>query len=99
MCFMNRDEILRLLQRKRAEINQFDVLSLALFGSVARDEATPDSDLDVLVAFRNEATFDTYMNLKFYLEELVGRSVDLVTEQAVRPQLKSLIQRDAIYVT
>lgn len=96
---MNRDEILRLLQRKRAEINQFDVLSLALFGSVARDEATPDSDLDVLVAFRNEATFDTYMNLKFYLEELVGRSVDLVTEQAVRPQLKSLIQRDAIYVT
>lgn len=99
MCFMNRDEILRLLQRKRAEINQFDVLSLALFGSVARDEATPDSDLDVLVAFRNEATFDTYMNLKFYLEELVGRSVDLVTEQAVRPQLKPSIQRDAIYVT
>ncbi len=96
---MNRDEILRLLQRKRAEINQFDVLSLALFGSVARDEATPDSDLDVLVAFRNEATFDTYMNLKFYLEELVGRSVDLVTEQAVRPQLKPSIQRDAIYVT
>lgn len=75
---MNRDEILRLLKRKRAEINQFDVLSLALFGSVARYEATPDSDLDVLVAFRHEATFDTYMNLKYYLEELVGRSQNLL---------------------
>jgi hypothetical protein len=71
---------------------------MAVFGSHARDEARPGSDVDILVDFNGPATFDGYMNLKFYLEDLLGCSVDLVTQKAVRPELRSYIEKDAISV-
>ena len=60
-----------------------------MFGSVARDEASPSSDVDVLVEFSGEASFDQFMDLTCYLEDLFGRSVDLVTTKALRPELRS----------
>lgn len=95
---MTRDEALRLLCERRGELEPFGVRSLALFGSVARDEATPDSDVDILVEFEGLATFDRYMDLKFHLEDVLGRPVDLVTRKALKPRLAPYVERDALYV-
>jgi predicted nucleotidyltransferase len=74
------------------------VKSMAIFGSVARDEARPDSDVDILVEFLEPATFNGYMDLKFFLEDLLGRPVDLVTRKSIRPRLKTRIERVSQYV-
>jgi predicted nucleotidyltransferase len=96
---MKRDEALKLLQEHKAELAyRFGVKRLALFGSTARDEARDDSDVDMLVGFSRPATFNGYFDLKFFLEDLLGREVDLVCEDAVRPRLKSRIEQDAINV-
>ena len=67
---MQRDEVIRILAGHRMQIRALGVKSLALFGSVARGDDRPDSDIDVLVEFHGAATFDQYMDLKFLLEEL-----------------------------
>jgi predicted nucleotidyltransferase len=71
-----------------------NVKSLAIFGSAARDDAWPV----VLVAFRGPATFNGYMDLKFFLEDLLGCSIDLVTRKSIRPRLKERIESEAQYV-
>ena len=71
---------------------------LAFFGSVLRDDFTPESDVDVLVEFEGPATFAAYMDLKFYLEDLLGRPVDLVTDKAVRDELRPFIEKEMIRV-
>ena len=97
---MNRDEILETLRTHRDELRKrFGVKSLAIFGSVARGEARPDSDVDILVEFEGRATFDRYMGLKFFLEDLLGRRVDLVTRKALKPRMRPFVEREAIYVT
>ncbi|MEZ4515205.1 MAG: nucleotidyltransferase family protein [Chloroflexota bacterium] len=98
-CHIERDKILQILKNHQADLEKLDVESLAIFGSTARNQATTTSDIDVLVTFRGQATFDKFMDLKFYLEDLLDRSIDLVTKSAVRPQLQSSIESDAIYVT
>jgi len=97
---MKRNEILKTLRAHRDELRQrFGVKSLAVFGSVARGEARPDSDVDILVEFEGRATFDRYMGLKFFLEDLLGRRVDLVTRKALKPRMRPFVEREAIYVT
>jgi predicted nucleotidyltransferase len=96
---VKREEILQKLAGHREDLKAFGVKSLALFGSAARSEARPDSDLDILVQFDGPATFDGYMELKFYLEELLGRQVDLVTQKALRPRLQRYVEQEALYVT
>ena len=95
---MAREEVLQCLSSHRQELAKLGVKSLALFGSVARDEARPESDLDLLVGFEGRATFDQYMELKFFLEELLGRRVDLVTRKALKPQLRSHVETEAVRV-
>lgn len=96
---MNRTTILDLLNQHRDEVQRrFGTKRLALFGSAARDELRDDSDVDILVEFSGPATFDGYMDLKFFLEELLGRSVDLVTKDAVKPRMRPIIERDLIDV-
>lgn len=96
---MNRDQVLEELRRHRPEIEaRFAVQHLSVFGSAARDELRADSDIDVLVEFSGKATFDGYMDLKFYLENLLGRAVDLVTRDAVKPRMRPLIEHGAIRV-
>jgi len=77
---------------------RFGVTRLALFGSTARGNAGPASDVDVLVAFDGPATSARYFGGQFYLEDLLGRSVDLVTEKALRERLRPFIERDAIVI-
>jgi len=96
---MKRKETLKLLQAHKAELaKQFGVLRLALFGSTARDTAGPNSDIDILVEFNGPATSARYFGVQFYLEDLLGRPVDLVTEKALRPELRPFIEREALHV-
>ncbi len=93
-----RSEILQTLAVHRDELTRMGVKTLAVFGSVARDEARPDSDVDILVEFQGSATFNGYMDLEFFLEDLLGRPVDLVTRKSIRPRLKTQIESEALYV-
>lgn len=96
---MNRQHILDLLERSKPELqSRFGVEQLALFGSAARNEATENSDVDVLVAFDGPATSRRYFGVQFYLEDLLGCPVDLVTEKALRPELRPFVERDRINV-
>ena len=92
---MTRDEVVRQLKGRLGELAGFDVKSLAVFGSVARDEARPDSDVDFLVEFNEPATFDRYMGLKLFLEDALHCPVDLVTRKGVRPELMPYIEHEA----
>jgi uncharacterized protein len=74
---------------------RFGVRELAVFGSVARGEASDASDLDVLVDFVGPATFDGFMGLKFFLEDTLGVKVDLVTRAALKPRLRARIEAEA----
>lgn len=71
----------------------FGVRSLGVFGSIVRDEASPDSDVDILVEF-DTPSFDRYMDLKFYLEDLLDRPVDLVLKSSLKPALRDRILRE-----
>jgi hypothetical protein len=96
---MNRSEALQLLtQHKPALMRRFGVTDLALFGSTARDTARSDSDVDVLVVFDGPATSARYFGVQFYLEDLLGCPVDLVTDKALRPELRPYIENEAVHV-
>jgi uncharacterized protein len=88
---MTRRAVISRIRRHRAQLEKLGVKSLSIFGSVARGEERPDSDVDILVEFKGRATFDRYMDTKFYLEELLGRKVDLVTPKAIKPRMKPYI--------
>ena len=91
----SRDEVLRVLAENRDRIRSYGVRTLALFGSMARDQAGPDSDLDFVVEF-DKKTFDNYMGLREYLEGLFGCRVDLVIRSAIKPRLRTPILSDAV---
>lgn len=96
---MNRSRILQLLtEHKQLLAHRFGVVRLALFGSVARDAAKESSDVDILVAFDGPATSERYFGVQFYLEDLFGCPVDLVTERALRPELRPFIEKEAVHV-
>lgn len=96
---MNKQETLQILQAHKAHLaKQFGVIDLALFGSTVHDSAGPESDIDCLVAFDGPATSKRYFGVQFYLEDLLGRPVDLVTAKALRPELRPFIEREAIHV-
>ena len=87
-----------LTQVKPILVERYGVTRLALFGSTARDTADPTSDIDILVAFDGPATSERYFGVQFYLEDLFGRSVDLVTEKALRAELRPFIEQEALHV-
>ncbi len=96
---MRRAEVIARVAACRGEIvEQFGVRSLSLFGSVARDQAGPESDVDVLVEFEGPTTFDAHMGLLLYLEDLLGRRVDLVTAKGLKPRLRPLIHEELVRV-
>jgi predicted nucleotidyltransferase len=96
---MNRkDAIDTLVQVKPQLAGRFGVNSLALFGSTARDVAGRDSDIDILVSFDGPATSAKYFGVQFMLEDIFGCRVDLVTEKALRPELRPFVMQEAIYV-
>ncbi len=96
---MDRITALTLLRRSKPELqSRYGVERLALFGSTARDSARSDSDVDILVGFAGPATSAQYFGVQFYLEDLLGHDVDLVTEVALRPQLRTYIEKDWVHV-
>ncbi|SFH38526.1 nucleotidyltransferase family protein [Modicisalibacter xianhensis] len=96
---MNRERTLRLLHDHLPVLaREFGVKELALFGSMARDQARKDSDIDVLVSFDGPATSARYFGTQFYLEDLLGHPVDLVTDKALRPELRPFVEREALHV-
>ena len=96
---MNRDEVLALLRaHKPVLMERFGVTALALFGSFARDQASDGSDVDILVRFTGPATSRSYFGVQFYIEDLLGRRVDLVTDKALRPQFRPYVEREALDV-
>lgn len=99
MASVTRDEVLKLLGAHKAELkDRFGVIDLALFGFAVRDDVRPDSDIDILVSFSGAATSRRYFGVQFYLEDLFGRPLDLVTDKALRPDLRPYIEREAIHV-
>ena len=96
---MDRQHILNILANSKPELAaRFGITELALFGSTARGTATTSSDVDVLVAFDGPATSSRYFGVQFYLEDRLGRPVDLVTSKALRPELRPYIEQERVNV-
>ena len=96
---MDKQIVLTKLKERIEDIRQrFSVKNLSIFGSIARGESTDNSDVDVLVVFNREGSFDLFMDLKFYLEDLLGVKIDLVTDKALRPQVRRAIEQELIHV-
>ncbi|MBI4498044.1 MAG: nucleotidyltransferase family protein [Chloroflexi bacterium] len=93
---MRRDEVLSIIRAHWSELQEMGVLSLSLFGSVARAEAGPDSDVDILVEVRRPMGFFRFFAIQEYLEQLLGRKVDLVTPSGLRPEMRDQILREAV---
>jgi predicted nucleotidyltransferase len=95
---MKLEDVLKLLRENSPKLKRLGVISLALFGSTARNEATPSSDVDILVDFNSPPTFDQYMETRFFLEDILGRKVDLVTLDGLRPLIRTEVEKEAVYV-
>ena len=96
---LTRDRVLEVLRAHKAELaRRFRVEDLALFGSFGRDQATEDSDIDILVRFNAPATPRWFFGTQAYLEDLLGRRVDLVTDKALRPEFRPYVEAEVIRV-
>jgi len=95
---MKRDEVIAILREHRGNFGRFGVISVRLFGSVARDDASEGSDLDILAEFERPLTFKRYMGFRLFLEDLLKVNVDLVTERGLRDRVRPEVEKDAIRV-
>lgn len=95
---MTLDDVSCLVTKHRDQIRAFGVRGLWLFGSTARGEAGPESDIDLLVQFEGPCSYGQYSRLRFFLEDLLGQTVDLVLEDGLRPRVRPFVERDAVRV-
>ncbi len=93
---MERDRILAVLKSRKRRLKKFGIHSLSIFGSVARDQAHKNSDVDILVDFEKPIGLFEFARLKIYLEEILERPVDLVTPEALRQEMREEILQEAI---
>jgi predicted nucleotidyltransferase len=96
---MNRDTILQILHENRELLRQMGVRSIALFGSAARDKLLPESDIDLLTDLEPPYTFDRYIRVKFFLEDLFQRPVDVVIPETLKERIRPYVEEEAIYVS
>jgi hypothetical protein len=93
---LTKDQVIQRLEQARGQIRALGARRIALFGSVVRGEARPDSDVDLLIQFDpTQKTLRNFMSLSFLLEELLGRRVELVTTEALSPFISPHILREA----
>jgi predicted nucleotidyltransferase len=94
-------EVLSLLQKNKQDLQYFGISRCGIFGSFVRDDAiNTESDVDILVIFKpNQKTFDNFMNLSFFLEDLFGRKVDLLTIESLSPYIGPHILDEVEYVS
>ncbi len=98
MTVQNKNQIFDRLREHRRELRQFGVKRFGLFGSFRRDEQTIQSDVDLLIEFESgQKTFDNFMNLAFFLEDLLERKVDLITPESLSPHIGPKILREVEY--
>ena len=91
-------EIIKIIQDNTGAIKTYGVKRIGIFGSFVRSRQNNKSDIDVLVEFdAGKKAFDNYMELKFYLENLFHRKVDLVIKDALKPRIKQYILKEAAY--
>jgi predicted nucleotidyltransferase len=96
---MKREHALKLLSGCVDELRtRYGISELALFGSVARDEAREDSDVDIMVSFSETPTFTSFMELKDDLEQRLKARVDLVTRTGLKPRIRPQVEREALRV-
>ena len=95
---MIKEKVLRLLREHLEEIRGFNIQKISIFGSVARNQEGPQSDIDILIKFDGPPSYDLYMDLKFFLEDLLGRKVDLITEDGIRTEIREFVEKDLIRV-
>jgi predicted nucleotidyltransferase len=96
---VRREEAIASIRPHLPELRRrFGVRQLAVFGSVARDEAATESDVDVLVEFNEPTTFDGYFGVKEALEAILGTRVDLATPAMLKPRVKQEVEREGVRV-
>jgi predicted nucleotidyltransferase len=93
---MKRNEVLTIIAAHREPLEKLGVKSLLLFGSVARDEARPDSDVDFLVEFEHQEGLFQLLRVKYYLEDILGSSIDLGTQDSLKEHLREPVLKDVI---
>jgi predicted nucleotidyltransferase len=91
------DEIVSTLESHTGDLREMGVQQLGVFGSYARGEADPASDIDLLVTL-DEPSFRQFMRLKFYLEDVLSHPVDLVLGESLREELRPAVLREVLYV-
>lgn len=95
-----KEHILALLQEHQAELRRFGVKRCGVFGSFARNQSQSQSDVDILVEFEaDQKTFDNFIQLAFFLEDLFGRRIDLVTTESLSPYIGPHILREVEYAS
>jgi predicted nucleotidyltransferase len=93
---MPKIDVLKVLRENKETLKQFNIQALYLFGSYSRKEEQESSDVDILVEFKTPPTFDQYMDLRFFLEDLMQKKVDLVTRSGIRPQIFKFVEKELI---
>jgi hypothetical protein len=105
ICFVqkelkNKEQIFRLIQLNQQQIRSFGVKKIGLFGSYVKNQQTDDSDIDIIVEFeKDKKSYNSFIKLAFFLEELLGRKVDLLTNKSLSPYLRPRILNETEYVT
>ncbi len=96
----NKEDIIKTLGSQKHELKKYGIEKIALFGSFVRNEQKKGSDIDFLVQFSKGAKkYDNFINLAYYLEELLGKKVDLVTKESLSPYIKPYIIKEIQYVS
>jgi len=97
---MSANEIIKIIRRNKAKLDQFGVKQIGLFGSRSRGDANEESDIDFLVEFtQGRKSYDNFIELCFFLENLFNKKVDLLTAESLNPYLKEQILREVKYET
>lgn len=98
MAVQTKEQVFTLLRGHQLELRRFGVTRCGLFGSFVRNAPQDQSDVDILVEFDpNQKTFDNFMQLAFFLEDLFERKVDLITTESLSPYLGPHILREVEY--
>ncbi len=96
---MNREDVIEILKAKRNEIESLGVYNIGLFGSYARRENMPESDIDLIIDLdANRKSFDNFMNISMLLEDILNKKVDLLTRESIDTDFFNSIKNDIIYV-
>ena len=98
MNVQTKDQLFDLLRRSAPRLRGYGVVRVGLFGSFMHEQQTRESDVDILVEFeKGRKSFDNFISLAFFLEELFGRKVDLITPESLSPHIGPHILREVEY--